>query len=29
MSRQWVRWADPADDATAKPFDCLGLAPLA
>jgi peptidase E len=28
MARQWVRWTDPADDATAEPFDCLGLAPL-
>ena len=28
MSRQWVRWTDPADDATAVPFDCLALVPL-
>ncbi len=28
MSRQWVRWRDPADDSTAEPFDCLGLVPL-
>ena len=28
LGRSWVRWRDPADDATAEPFDCLGLAPL-
>ena len=28
MARQWVRWIDPADDASAEPFDCLGLVPL-
>ncbi len=28
LARQWVRWRDPDDDATAEPFDCLGLAPL-
>lgn len=28
LARQWVRWRDPADDATAEPFDCVGLVPL-
>jgi cyanophycinase-like exopeptidase len=28
LSRQWVRWHDPADDASAEPFDCLGFVPL-
>jgi cyanophycinase-like exopeptidase len=28
LSRQWVRWTDPDDDASAEPFDCLGIAPL-
>lgn len=28
LSRQWVRWPDPDDDASAEPFDCLGIAPL-
>ena len=28
LSQQWVRWHDPTDDASAEPFDCLGLAPL-
>jgi len=28
LARSWVRWADPADDATAEVFPCLGLAPV-
>lgn len=28
LARQWVRWHDPADDASAEPFDCVGLVPL-
>ena len=28
LARQWVRWEDPADDATASLFPCLGFAPL-
>lgn len=28
LGRQWIAWSDPDDDATAAPFDCLGLAPL-
>lgn len=28
LSRQWIAWSDPDDDATAAPFDCLGFAPL-
>jgi peptidase E len=28
LGRQWVRWEDPADDATASPFPCMGLAPI-
>lgn len=28
LAQSWVRWADPADDATAGIFPCLGLAPL-
>jgi len=28
LARQWVRWRDPDDDATAETFECLGLAPL-
>jgi len=28
LARSWVRWSDAADDATAREFPCLGLAPL-
>jgi peptidase E len=28
LGRQWIAWADPDDDTTAAPFDCLGFAPL-
>ena len=28
LSRQWVRWPDPDNDASAEPFDCLAMAPL-
>jgi len=28
LARRWIRWGDPGDDASAEPFDCLGLAPL-
>jgi peptidase E len=28
LAGSWVRWADPADDATAEVFPCLGLASL-
>ena len=28
LGKQWVRWEDPKDDATAELFDCLGIAPL-
>jgi cyanophycinase-like exopeptidase len=28
LARRWIRWQDPDDDATAEPFDCLGLVPL-
>jgi len=28
LSRQWVRWTDPDNDATAEAFDCLGIVPL-
>jgi len=28
LGRQWVRWQDPADDATASLFPCMGLAPI-
>jgi len=28
LARQWVRWRDPDDDASAELFDCLGLVPL-
>ena len=26
LAREWVRWRDPNDDATAEVFPCLGLA---
>ncbi len=28
LSRQWVRWRDPADDASAETFPCLSFAPV-
>jgi cyanophycinase len=28
LGRQWVRWEDPDDDATASLFACMGLAPI-
>jgi peptidase E len=28
LARQWVRWRDPDDDATAELFPCLGIAPV-
>jgi hypothetical protein len=28
LSREWVRWRDPDDDASAERFECLGLAPV-
>ena len=28
LGRQWIRWEDPDDDATARLFPCMGLAPL-
>ena len=28
LSRQWVRWLNPDDDASAEPFDCIGIIPL-
>jgi peptidase E len=28
MSREWVRWRDPKDDATVELFPCLGLVPI-
>jgi peptidase E len=28
MCKEWVRWQDPGDDATAELFPCLGLAPV-
>src|SRR5512143_4087198 len=28
LGRQWVRWKDPDDDATASLFPCMGLAPI-
>jgi len=28
IGRAWLAWGDPDDDATAAPFDCLGLAPF-
>ncbi len=28
LGRQWVRWGDPDDDATAGLFPCMGLAPV-
>ncbi len=28
LAREWVRWRDPEDDATAELFPCLGIAPV-
>ncbi|HVP77080.1 MAG TPA: Type 1 glutamine amidotransferase-like domain-containing protein [Thermodesulfobacteriota bacterium] len=28
LGRQWVRWEDPDDDATARLFPCMGFAPV-
>ena len=28
LARQWIRWQDPDNDASAGLFDCLGLAPV-
>ncbi len=28
LARSWVRWSDPENDASAREFPCLGLAPL-
>ena len=28
LASQWIRWADPNDEASAELFDCLGLAPV-
>ncbi len=28
LAREWVRWRDPDDDATAELFPCLGFAPI-
>jgi len=28
LGRQWVRWEDPGDDATANLFPCMGFAPI-
>jgi len=28
LARQWVRWRDPDDDATAETFPCLDCAPI-
>lgn len=28
LCREWVRWPDPDDDASAERFPCLGLAPV-
>ena len=28
LARQWVRWDDPDDDATASLFPCMGFAPI-
>jgi len=28
LSKEWIRWRDPDDDATAEFFPCLGIAPL-
>ena len=28
LAKEWVRWRDPDDDATAEIFPCLGMAPV-
>jgi peptidase E len=28
LTREWIRWRDPDDEATAELFPCLGLAPV-
>lgn len=28
LGTTWIEWRDPADDASATPFDCLACAPL-
>ena len=28
LSKQWVRWSDPDNEASAEPFNCLEIAPL-
>lgn len=28
LAREWVRWRDPDDDASAERFPCLGFAPI-
>ena len=28
LARQWVRWRDPDNDASAETFSCLGIAPV-
>jgi peptidase E len=28
LAREWIRWRDPEDDATAELFPCLGIAPV-
>jgi len=28
LAKEWIRWTDPDDDATAEIFPCLGIAPL-
>jgi peptidase E len=28
LAREWIRWRDPDDDATAEIFPCLGIAPV-
>jgi peptidase E len=28
LAKEWVRWRDPDDDATAELFPCLGFAPV-
>jgi hypothetical protein len=28
LAKEWIRWRDPDDDATAEVFPCLGMAPV-
>ena len=28
LAKEWIRWRDPDDDATAEVFPCLGIAPV-